>query len=455
VAVWTATQDKAACAQLLQDHGVPATPVNLPGEVLESPQLAHRGSVERIDIDGEPIAVLGPPWRTTLVVRSGGAPDGVRGLRIVELTHVLAGPIVGALLGGMGAEVVRVEDLDRLDIYRRTGPFAGGVSGPERGAYFAVANHSKRSVASRGEELRAAVTRLADACDVLIENVGQSRLDRLGVDLDRLAAQGTLAVRVSGFGADGPLADYKVYANNVQSYGGLAWVTRDHDGKLARFGSVLADPLSSVIAATVIAAWALGPCASQGGTIDLAMVEVVAGCIAELVAAASTGSEIDPPVGNDLAPYAPHGVYELADGRWIAIAVHDDAEWKALATPLGAPPTLDRDRWNAAADRYAARRELDVAVQDVLRISDAGEAVAALNRAGVRAALVARGSDLVADEHLKARGFFPGVAHPDLGTVRIVGLPWRFAGRGRIELAPAPVLGSTTLPAALEAFGER
>jgi crotonobetainyl-CoA:carnitine CoA-transferase CaiB-like acyl-CoA transferase len=465
VADWTRPQDKSTCADLLQHHGVPATGVNPPSELRASPQLAHRGALTR---GGE----LKPPWRLRLTGPRSAVPtddgskggdgtddrtgSGLAGLRVVELTHVLAGPIVGALLGGMGARAVRVEDRDRLDIYRRTGPFAAGIAGPERGAYFAVANHSKSSVAVAGDQVDRVTHRLLADADVLIENVGRSRLDRLGVDPAAEAQDGRLTLHVSGFGTDGPLARYRVYANNVQSYGGLAWMTRDHAGAIARLGTVLADPLSSVAGATVVAAWALGPARTCGGIADLAMAEVVASTVAEYVAAAAAGTGVDPPAGNDLAPYAPHGVYRTADDRWIALAVHDDDEWSALVAVLGAPG-LARDEWRRAETRFVARHQIDAELDRACAHLEAAGLADRLDAACVRAAVVARGADLVTDAHLASRGFFPEVAHPDpgLGTARIVGLPWRFSGRGPLPLAGPPALGSTPEAHAVEAFRAR
>src|SRR5260370_40583202 len=103
----------------------------------------------------------GAPWVAAPADHEtpGNGPDrGLGGLRILELTHVLAGPIVGSLLGAMGADVVRLEDERRLDIYRRTGPFADGIAGLERGAYFAVANFSKRSVLAGADDIDCIVT---------------------------------------------------------------------------------------------------------------------------------------------------------------------------------------------------------------------------------------------------------------------------------------------------------
>ncbi|WP_046314956.1 CoA transferase [Mycobacterium sp. UM_Kg1] len=410
VTEWTAGRFKAVCAELLQAHGVPSTPVNHPEELLTSPQLVHRGSLQSARLHRSEATVLGPPWTVSVGERAARDRQGLTGLRVAELTHVLAGPIVGSLLGAMGADVVRLEDPDRLDIYRRSGPFADGVPGPERGAYFAVANHSKRSVQLDSATAAADVAAILSLSDVLIENVGNSRLDRMGVDPAALAASGRLVLRVSGFGSDGPLAGYRVYANNVQSYGGLAGLTTAPDGTPARLGTVLADPLSSVIGALVIAAWAIGPCRSRGAVVDLSMAEVVASTVSEFVAAASTTHGAD----NDQVT---RGVHRAADGRWVV------------------------------AESHAGRGEAVRASAVVALIAGQGsqEAVDELRAAGLEAAVVRRADELVADPHLVARGFFPEIAHPDpeLGTGRLVGLPWRFAGEGPVPLRPPPALGSS------------
>jgi crotonobetainyl-CoA:carnitine CoA-transferase CaiB-like acyl-CoA transferase len=251
--------------------------------------------------------------------------------------------------------------------------------------------------------------------DVVIENVGSSRLNRLNVSPEQLAASGRLVMRVSGFGSDGPLAGYRVYANNVQSYGGLAGLTTGDDGKPARLGTVLADPLSSVVAAVVIAAWAVGPRADTGAVVDLSMAEVVAYTVAEYLAAAS--AEL---VDSDSA--VRRAVYRSADERWVAVESTDDEsiDTAELTARIGS------SRAEVIATKLAAT--------------------------GVRAAVVRSADELVGDPHLAAREFFPEIAHPDpdLRTGRLVGLPWRFAGAGLLPLTPPPALGSTPSSALYE-----
>jgi crotonobetainyl-CoA:carnitine CoA-transferase CaiB-like acyl-CoA transferase len=443
---WSAQQYKAECADLLQRNGVPSTPVNGPLELLESPQFASRGFLSTDDVGGFTVTAPGAPWVATFAAGPGGDErrDRLAGVRILELTHVLAGPIVGSLLGAMGADVVRLEDERRLDIYRRTGPFADGIAGPERGAYFAVANFSKRSVVAGEVDIDDTVALLLGRSDVVIENVGRSRLDRLGIDATAVRDDGSLVLHVSGFGSDGPLSEYKVYANNVQAYGGLAHLTRTAEGDLAHLGTVLADPLSSVVGATVVAAWALSPARATGVDVDLSMSEVVATLVGEYVAEASCSDQLTMPVGNELPPYAPHAVFQGRADRWIAVAVQTDDQWQRLLDLLGRPLELARDEWEAEAARWRDRAELEAILARLLAAADVDDLDHRLAAAGVPAAVVLRAADLLDDDHLAARGFFPRIDHPDpdVDEARIVGMPWRIVGEGPLVQAPPPRLGS-------------
>ncbi len=444
---WSAQQLKAECADLLQRNGVPSTPVNGPVEVLASPQFESRRFLATEETDGLSVTAPGAPWVATFVAEGGPGAEHrngrIAGTRILELTHVLAGPIVGSLLGAMGADVVRLEDQRRLDIYRRTGPFADGVAGLERGAYFAVANFSKRSVVADADDMDDTVALLLRRSDVVIENVGGSRVARLGVDARAVRDDGALVMHVSGFGSDGPLADYKVYANNVQAYGGLAHLTRTADGELAHLGTVLADPLSSVTAATVIAAWALGPSRATGVDVDLSMAEVVATLVGEFVAEASITSETTMPSGNTLAPFAPHAVFECRDGRWLALAVQSDQQWHALLGAVDHPSSLARPAWDAEQARWRDRAEIEALLAATFSAHDVDELDERLAVAGVPAAVVHRGVDLLEDAHLRARGFFPRIDHPDpdIDDARLVGMPWRIVGEGPLVQSPPPRLG--------------
>jgi crotonobetainyl-CoA:carnitine CoA-transferase CaiB-like acyl-CoA transferase len=451
IEAWTRTQAKAECAQRLQTEGVPSTPVNGPAELLASPQFEARRFLRPVDLEGVKTRTPGPPytWQPNGVEsRPESDRAGLQGLRVAEFAHVLAGPIAGALLGAMGAHVVRFEDLARLDLYRRTGPFAHGIAGPERGAYFAVANHSKRSLAVDVEADPEAARRLARACDVVLENFGAQRMARLRLDAERALSErpALLYLSLSGFGQSGPLATWRAYANTVHAYGGLANLTRDAAGEPIPITTVIADPLAALTAATVIAAWALGDTRS-GGIADLSMAEVVAARLTEFVAQAEVRDEPDVSSGCDRSPYAPHGIFEAAGGRWLAIAVQSDEEWEALLEALDRPATMGDPAWSKASARWDARRAIDAQLEKITRNRDADALFHRLQQHGVRACPVWTGAELIRNEHLAARNFFPSIDHPepDLRGARLVGLAWRFAGEGAVPLRPPPRLGDCTL----------
>lgn len=450
---WTVGLAMGDCAEKLQAHGVPATSVNTPDDILHSPQFAARNFVASTLLAGTPARVPARPytWRASKhPAAPRGQHAGLRDLRIAEFTHVLAAPIAGALLGAMGAEVVRFEDLARLDLYRRTGPFAHGVAGQERGAYFIVSNHSKRSLAVDVDADPGAAVELVRRSDVVLENFGAKRMRRLGVAAEACttARPDLLFVSVSGFGQSGPLADHRAYANNVHAYGGLSHLTRDADGEPLHVGTVLADPLSSVTTATVIAAWALGE--RRGGIVDLSMAEVVADKIAEFIAEASLEATRSRPAGSDRFPFAPHGFHPTADGRWIGISVHSDDEWQRLGEAVGRPAELAQPAWSTAAARWEDRRRIEKVLDGITSAGTANDLFHRLQRAGVRACPAWSGAELIEDVHLRERGFFPAIAHPDpdLHDARLVGLAWRFVGDEPIALRPPPRLGEHALDGA-------
>jgi crotonobetainyl-CoA:carnitine CoA-transferase CaiB-like acyl-CoA transferase len=183
---------------------------------------------------------------------------------------------------------------------------------------------------------------------------------------------------------------------------------------------VIADPLSSVVAATVIAAWAVGPARDEGAVVDLSMAEVVASTISEFVAAASAE-------GSRHGVGVHRGVFRTADGRWLAVELTDPEDWWLLAEALGVSDISGEDE-----------------IASLVAAASGAELAARLADNSVSAALVQRADELVGDPHLAARDFFPEIDHPDLdiGRARLVGLPWRFVGEGPVTLGPPPALGN-------------
>jgi crotonobetainyl-CoA:carnitine CoA-transferase CaiB-like acyl-CoA transferase len=454
VAEWARSSTKIEAESVLQSNGVPATAMYSPAEVLASPQLAHREAFERIPVgDGRDAPVVGVPFR---VVDTAGEQRhrSLRGLRMLEASHVITAPLAGAVLGALGVTVTKLEDARRIDMYRRRGPYIDGEEGMERSAYFALVNHSKGSAAFDVDGSPARLAELLESSDVVLENLGAKRASVLGLASSVVLGShpDLLAVSSSGFGQSGPHAAYRVYAYNLQAACALGYLTRTADGEPAEIDMAWADLISAYALSTIIAAWAVGPSGNRGVGLDFAMADLVVAHFNEFLAATSlagVGTDDALDRANELAPFAPHGVYPAGDG-WIAIAVDGDEQYErlvkvladdtALAGTAFAGTAFDGTAFATPAGRFEQRAELDRLLADATRERVGPELAVDLRHAGVPAEVVVGAADLIASAHLESRGFLTTVEHPVWGRRRLVGIPWRSYGGPAIALGAPPLL---------------
>ena len=445
VSALTAGQPKVECEAVLQDTGVPATAVYSPAELLESPQFAFRGSLQELDIGERTARALGLPF----TVESTGVPSrnvavaSIHGLRVAEAGHVLAAPLCSALLGAMGADVVKIEDPDRIDMYRRRGPYVNDEPGENNAAYFALVNHSKRSMTINLAEDRAALDTVLSSCDVLVENFGPSRARKFGLDAAslRTSQPHLLAVSSSGYGHRGPWSGYRTYAYNLHASCAMVHLTKTRAGDPVEIDLAWADLISAYALATIVAAWAIGSRRHEGATIDFAMAELVAARFNEFIAAADlSGTDAFEDGTNHQPPFAPNAAFRTRDGRFVAISVLTDAHWRSLGTLLDSWVSAD-SRWLTAAGRQRSQDALDEAVRGFTTKHDGRDLARLLQAAGVPAAFVVLPEDLATEQELADRGFFAPMTHPIWGEGRVLGLPWRPARATATVLAPPPILG--------------
>jgi crotonobetainyl-CoA:carnitine CoA-transferase CaiB-like acyl-CoA transferase len=446
VAAWTRTKTKQGAEALLQAHGVPATAVYSPAEILKSPQLGHRGAFQTLTLDsGSSATIVGLPFvlsdrRQDEIPRR--SRRSLQGLRVLEASRVLAVPLAGALLGALGAKVNKLEDLRRLDMYRRLGPYVGGEPGQETSAYFALMNHSKGSVAFDIDADHQRLEDLIKSTDVVLENLGPKRATALGLSASVAAKShpDVLAVSSSGFGANGPYAEYRAYAYNLQASAALGYLTRNLEGRTAEIDIAWADLISAYALATIIAAWAVGPEGNVGAGVDFSMADLVIAHFNEYIAAASLDPDADDSDrANYLTPFAPHGVYRAADG-WVAVAVDGDKEYARFAAVLDHKPLVDL-RFDSSERRRAEQTALDDQINRATRQHRSEVLASALRDKGIAAERVASAAELVADVQLAARGFFTAVHHPHWGERLLIGVPWRLYGQPALPLGTPPLLG--------------
>ena len=441
VSRWTALQQKEPCVGDLQTRGVPATVENSIADLVTSTQVGARSFLRPVVVDGS----IGQTPRIPVQPTSWDPPDRpsrpehhLRDLGVVELTHYIAGPVAGSILGAMGASVVRVEDPTRPCLYRREGPFADGRPGLERGAYYAIANTCKRSLSAdpaSGEGQRQ-IKQLLRSADVVIENVGTRRARALGVDVQPSSTPDELIARISVFGRTGPMADYRGYATNVHGYSGLIAASAEVAGQPFRLASALGDLLTSYTAALLISAWWIGPQASRRGILDIAMYEVLAYQLAELISAQTSG-QADPGIQDEDELNA---VFATADHRWIAVTIQLGREIELIQAVLQFAEHGGVDGRVGSHAPSLPAEALDELAR-AFRMQSATWWTEQLQGLGVPAFPVLTAGDLINDRHLAGRGFFQEILHDELGRRRVVGLPWCFADRARPPVSGPPILG--------------
>jgi crotonobetainyl-CoA:carnitine CoA-transferase CaiB-like acyl-CoA transferase len=359
-------------------------------------------------------------------------------LKILDVTHVLGPPLASAWLGSMGAQVVKVEDVNRIELYRRAGPFADGVAGMDRSSFFGASNFGKSGVTLdlRTPDGKAELDRLLDWADVLIENQSANHAAELGLT-DDVALQGIFCLSSSGFGRNGPLRGHRAYGQNLMAYAGLTALSRDEAGRIVTIGTPWADVVTGVLLAATMAAYGVSS-RRDIQRIDVSMAEVVARYIPEYLLAEAAGEVDASDVANDRYPFAPHGVYRCAGGEWLAVSVVGDDDWVAFCNLFPDDDDLRSSDYKTTDERYTNRRSLD-AIIDTLLVDEPAEAwFRRLQDAGVRAAPVWNAADLIVDPHLAARGYFVAQVHGDASVRKIAGLPWRRVNEPPVVPLAAP-----------------
>jgi crotonobetainyl-CoA:carnitine CoA-transferase CaiB-like acyl-CoA transferase len=352
------------------------------------------------------------------------------GLRVIDLTAFWAGPAATAILAGLGADVVKIESVQRPDGIR----FAGGQR-PDADAWweyswvFHGVNVDKRSVTlDLGDpEGRATLLDLVAQADVVIENYSPRVLDGFELTPDVLLGvnPSAVVVRMPAFGLDGPWRDRVGFAPTMEQLSGMAWLTGHPDGPpMAPRG--VCDPLAGAHAAfVVLAALEHRDRTGKGMLVEVPMIEVALNVTAEQMLEYQCRGELMEREGNRARHAAPQNVYACAgDEQWVALAVEDDEQWRALCGVVDQPAWRDDPSLTTAAGRRLHHDLLDTELGAWCAARSRSDAVAALVAAGVPAAAVVLPPEVVENEQLRARGFFEELDHPVSGRDQYAGLPY-------------------------------
>ncbi|MBI3757763.1 MAG: CoA transferase [Deltaproteobacteria bacterium] len=362
------------------------------------------------------------------------------GIRILDFTWVVAGPVATRILADQGAEVIKIERRDSLDLGSRRGGFTGNLF---RGKESTVINMAD----PRGREI---ARQLAAISDVVIDNFSARVMHNWGMDYESIKKikPDIIAVSMSGFGHTGPQKDYVSYGPTLQALSGYTLLMRHPEGEPAGWGYSYADMSGgySGALAVLMALWHRKR-TGEGQFVDLSQFETISSVVGPALLDILVNKNTIAPFGNrsQEAPAAPHGVYRCAGSdRWCAITVFTEEEWQAFCTVVENPTLTNDPRFATRADRLAHHDALDRFVEEWTRQHSPEEVMALLQQAGVPAGVVANGEDLDRDPQLRARGYWAQVQTPEGDAVILDGTPIKMSATPGSVSAPGPLLAEHT-----------
>jgi crotonobetainyl-CoA:carnitine CoA-transferase CaiB-like acyl-CoA transferase len=371
------------------------------------------------------------------------ADQPLKGIRVLDLTRVLAGPFCAMVLGDMGAEVIKVEEPGKGDDTRGWPPFAGGES-----TYFMSVNRNKKSItlnlkAPEGREL---LEKLAKKSDVLLENFRTGTMEKLGLGYARLAKLNPRLVycAISGFGESGPEAHRGGYDLIVQAESGVMDLTGFPDGPPVKVGNSIADLVAGMSGAHgVTLALLARQRTRRGQKVEVAMLDVMASLLTYQAGMYLNAGRTPARRGNEHPSIVPYEVFKAADG-YLALGVANNSLWERCCAALERPDLAKDPRYATEAAPVEHRATLVPLLNEVLGARPAEEWMKRLEAVGVPAGRIRTVPEVCESEHLRARGMLVALPHTKAGTVRMMGVPIRLHGTPGKARTAAPVLGADT-----------
>jgi crotonobetainyl-CoA:carnitine CoA-transferase CaiB-like acyl-CoA transferase len=373
------------------------------------------------------------------------------GVRVLDFSWVWQGPFCTLQLCHLGAEVIRIESIRRLDVNRVIPPFADRKEGRNRAGSFNQWNQGKRSVRLNLEmpEALAIAKCLVPHSDLVVENFAPGVMTRLGLGYEvlRELRPDIIMLSLSGYGQSGPYSRYVSYGGLLGAQSGLFSVSGYTADAPAETGITYGDPNSGAIGAyAAIAALIHRKRTGQGQHIDVALWEALEMLLPEAWLEYAMNGREPVVTANRDRWMAPHNCYKSQGDaeQWITIAVGDEREWRALCEAIGQPSLAGDPRFLTAALRKAHEDELDAIITQWTSERDRWEATEMLQRSGVAAMPTLTNKDIALDPHLRARGFLVELEHPEVGRRTHAGIPWSMSATPCRVRQPAPIFGADT-----------
>ena len=369
----------------------------------------------------------------------------LEGLRVIDLSHIMAGPACSMLLADMGADVIKVEKMPGGDDARRMVP----PTVADESAAFLIMNRNKRGIALnlKTEEGRAVLTRLLKNADVLIENYRRGTMEKMGFGYDVLQALNPKLIycSISGFGRTGPYADRGGFDLVAQGMTGLMSITGERPGgPPMKAGAPVTDITAGILACVgVLAALHARESTGQGQMVDTSLFE--AGIVHTYWHSAicfATG-QAPGPMGSAHPLNAPYQAFPASDG-WLTVGAANQENWMRLLDALEAPKLRDDPRFTNNAERMRNLSALTETLSPLFQRRSVAEWLQRLEECGVPAGPVLDIAQMHADPQALAREMIVETTHPSAGPVKAIGLPIKFSETPGSVHRAAPLLGQHT-----------
>lgn len=376
--------------------------------------------------------------------QQGADSEGpLAGVKILDLSRVLAGPFASMILADLGAEVIKIEEIGRGDGTRSIPPFVNGES-----HYFLAINRNKQSVAVdlKKPEGRALILKMAARADVVLENFRPGVMDRLGLTVEALHAVNPKLVicSISGFGQTGPMREVASFDLVTQAMSGVMSINGEQDGPPTKMGIPMGDVGGGMWAAIgILAGLQKRNATGRGSRIDLSLLEGLMGLLGYLAELYLVTGESPGRVGSNHHSIVPYGRYPTSDTD-IVIALHVGNFWRKFCVAVNRADMIDDPRFRTTSNRQTNRDVLEREVIAVLTTRTAKEWCAIFAEADIPHSPVYDIGEAVEQDVIRQRGMSRTVEHQHAGPVRLLGSPLLFDAFDASRYRPSPLLGEHT-----------
>ena len=369
--------------------------------------------------------------------------QSLQGIRVLDLSRVLAGPYCTMVLGDLGADVIKVESPEGDETRGWGPPFAAGES-----AYYLCINRNKRSIVVdfKTEDGRAILHRLIKQSDVLVENFRPGTLARFALDFESASVinPNLIYCSITGFGQTGPLRDKPGYDFMIQAMGGLMSFTGEPDGEPMKVGVAVADLFAgqnAVIA--ILAALQARTLTGKGQHLDISLFDSQLGMLANVASNYLISGKLPKRHGNAHPNIVPYQSFQASDG-WFAIAVGNDRQFARLCDLLGRPELGMDERFATNSARVQNREEIIVLLADIFRMASVAEWLGKLEEAEIPCGPINTFEQVFSMPQVREREMLVEMEHPTIRALPLVGSPLKMSATPVEYRLPPPLMGEHT-----------